>query len=475
MSARRLAAAVAAISLAAFTAQAQTAPNERPAKPDARYVSVDAPIVALIHARVIDGTGAAARTGQTILIEGADIKAVGPDAQVQVPAGAKVIDLSGKSVLPGWVMVHEHLFYPTGPTTYGNVAASFAQLYLAGGATTIRTAGDMTGFGDLNLAKRLRAGMLAGPYVDATGPYLDEKAFSDQMPGLKGPGDATSLVNYWADHGATSFKAYMNLTRAELSAAIKAAHARNLKVTGHLCSVTGREAVELGIDNLEHAFTALTDFWPDKQPDVCPNQNDYWAYNAKIDPADPRVKSLIAFFVARKVPLTSTVVTLEALSGGRPTPQGLDMLEPQLKADFERGAGAFQQSGGYVPGILENSMKLEAAFVRAGGYLMSGTDPSVRGVIPGYANQRQVELLVEAGLTPLEAIRISTKNGADYLGRGARVGTVAAGKQADLQVIDGDPSANIADVRKLEIVFRAGVGYDPEKLRAPIRGKVGLF
>jgi hypothetical protein len=473
MSARRLAAAIAAISLVASAAQAQV--SERPAKPDARYVSIDAPVVALIHARVIDGTGAVARTGQTILIEGSDIKAVGPDAKVQVPAGARIIDLTGKSVLPGWVMVHEHLFYPTGPLVYANTAVSFAQLYLAGGATTIRTAGDLNGFGDLNLARKLREGDGVGPWVDATGPYLDKPDFLIQKQGLKDAADAVQMVNFWADHGATSFKAYMQIDREMLGVAIKTAHARGIKVTGHLCAVTAREAVGLGIDNIEHAFTAMTDFWPDKQPDVCPNQTQYWTNNAKIDPADPRVTSLIKLLVDHKVALTSTTVTLEAMTGGRPLPSGLDLLEPSLKDSYEKTFAAFQKSGGYVPGIMENSMRLELAFVRAGGYLMAGTDPSVAGTIPGYANQRQVELMVEGGFTPLEAIRIATKNGADYLGRGARVGTIAAGKQADLQVIDGDPSTNIADVRKLQTVFRAGVGYDPEKLRAPLRGKVGLF
>jgi imidazolonepropionase-like amidohydrolase len=121
-------------------------------------------------------------------------------------------------------------------------------------------------------------------------------------------------------------------------------------------------------------------------------------------------------------------------------------------------------------------MALERAFARAGGLLIAGTDPTgAGGVIPGYSNQRQLELLVDAGFTPLEAIRIGTMNGARYLGRDARVGSIAAGKQADLVVIDGDPSTNIADVRKVETVFKQGVGYDPGKLIASVSGKVGLW
>ena len=121
-------------------------------------------------------------------------------------------------------------------------------------------------------------------------------------------------------------------------------------------------------------------------------------------------------------------------------------------------------------------MALERAFARAGGMLIAGTDPTGGGgVIPGYSNQRQVELLVDAGFTPLEAISISTLNGAKYLKRDAKVGSLAVGKQADLVVIGGNPAASIADMRNVETVFKQGVGYDPAKLIASVTGRVGLW
>ena len=121
-------------------------------------------------------------------------------------------------------------------------------------------------------------------------------------------------------------------------------------------------------------------------------------------------------------------------------------------------------------------MALEYAFAKAGGLLLAGTDPTGGGgVIPGFSNQRQIELLVEEGFTPLEAIGIATFNGAKYLGRDARVGTIAAGKQADLVVVVGDPSRDISAVRKVETVFKQGVGYDPQKLVDSVRGRVGLW
>jgi enamidase len=158
-------------------------------------------------------------------------------------------------------------------------------------------------------------------------------------------------------------------------------------------------------------------------------------------------------------------------------PPGLDVLLPELKQQFEQNyqrTSQNQQSG--YKGLFPKGMALERAFARAGGLLVAGTDPTGGGgVIPGYSNQRQLELLVEEGFTPLEAIRIGTLNGATYLGREERIGTIARGKQADLVVIDGDPSTSISDVRKVQTVFKQGVGYDPQKLIESVRGKVGLW
>src|SRR6185437_8270463 len=147
---------------------------------------------------------------------------------------------------------------------------SFPRLYLAGGTTTARTGGSISPYGDIKLRLAIDRRAAIGPDLDGTGPYLNGPLPTLTMHALAGQDDATRTVNYWADEGATSFKAYTTITRAELKAAIDAAHARGLKITGHLCSVTYREAAELGIDNLEHGFGVMTDFFKGKQPDVCP-------------------------------------------------------------------------------------------------------------------------------------------------------------------------------------------------------------
>jgi enamidase len=456
------------------------APSGRPQLTNAvrQYVAVDTAVLALTHVRVIDGTGAPAREDQTIIVRDGRIEAVGASSATPAPAGAQVLDLTGRSVIPGLVMVHEHLYYPTGGGTYANLSESFTRLYLAGGVTSMRTGGNMNGYGEIGVARAIAEGRKAGPWIDATAPYLEGSGTGfGQMYALRDVDDARRMVNFWVDAGATSFKAYMNITRAQLGAAIEEAHRRGLEVTGHLCSVTYAEAAELGIDNLEHGFFAATDFVEGKQPDVCPGQSRGQATIAELTPDAPRFRSLVDQLVRRGVAVTSTLTIFETFVPGRPLPPGLDVLTPQLREQFvERHANtARNTSSGYTT-LYPRAAALEVAFARAGGLLVTGTDPTGGGgVIPGYSNQRALELLVESGFTPLEAIKIATMNGATYLGRADVVGSIAVGKQADLLVVGGDPTANIGAVRNVEIVFKQGVGYDPERLIASVRGRVGLF
>ena len=441
------------------------------------YVKVDAPVIALTHVRVIDGTGAAARDDQTLIIRDGNIAAMGPSASVAAPPGATVIDLTGKSVIPGLVMVHEHFYYPNGPGVYGQLGESFSRLYLAGGVTTMRTGGNVNGFMDLNMMRLVESGQKPGPAIDATAPYLNGVNTFIQMRALKGPEDARKQVQYWTDEGATSLKLYMQISRAELAAAVNEAHRRGIKVTGHLCSVTYAEAAGLGIDNLEHGFFASTDFVADKKPDVCPGQGAGQKTIAALDENGAPFKVLVKTLIEKQVALTSTLTVFETFTPGRPKPPGLEVLTPQLREQFEQNYARTQQNKESIyTTLFAKGMALERAFARAGGMLIAGTDPTGGGgVIPGYSNQRQVELLVDAGFTPLEAITISTLNGAKYLKRDARVGSLAVGKQADLVVIAGNPAASIADIRQVETVFKQGIGYDPVKLIASVTGRVGLW
>jgi enamidase len=441
------------------------------------YVKVEAPVVALTNARVIDGTGGLVRNGQTLILRDGNIAAMGATGQVPVPSDATVTDLTGKTVLPGFVMVHEHLYYPTGPGVYGQLGESFTRLYLAGGVTTMRTGGNVNGFMDINLKTAIDRGQKPGPSIDATAPYLNGPNTFIQMRAIKGPDDARRQVDYWADEGFTSFKAYMQITRADLGAAIDQVHKRGMKITGHLCSVTYGEAADLGIDNLEHGFLAATDFVANKVADVCPGQPVGQQTIAALDEKAEPFRALVKKLVDRKVALTSTLTVFETFTPGRPLPPGLEVLLPELREQFEQNYKRTQASTTSVYAkLFPKAFVLERAFAQAGGTLVAGTDPTGGGgVLPGFSNQRQIELLVEAGFTPVEAIKICTLNGATYLGQAARIGSIAAGKQADLVVIAGDPSAAIADIHKVETVFKRGVGFDPAKLIASVTGRVGLW
>jgi len=459
-----------ALTVVAFAQQAN--PNAA-----SNFISVNAPVVALTHVRVVDGTGAAPREDQTIVIRDGNIAALGDSARTTAPANATTIDLSGRSIIPGLVMLHEHLYYPTGPGIYGNVAISFSRLYLAGGVTTMRTGGNVNGIEDINLSLRIAAGEFAGPDIDATAPYVNGENTFLQMHAVRTPDEARAHIVYWAGQGATSVKAYMQISRAALKAAINEAHARHLKVTGHLCSVTYSEAADLGIDNLEHGFMPATDFVSDKQPDVCPGQAKGQQTIAALDENGAPIKTLMRKLIDKHVALTSTLTVFETFTPGTPLPPGLDVLTPSLKDAFLRARERANGNPSSVyRALLPKDMKLERNFARAGGLLVAGTDPTGSGgVVAGFSNQRQLELLVEAGFTPLEAIGIGTLNGAKYLGREGRIGSISVGKQADLVVVHGNPATTISDVRNVETVFKKGVGFDHNKLLASVSGQVGIW
>jgi imidazolonepropionase-like amidohydrolase len=439
----------------------------------AQFVKVEAPVIALTHVRVIDGTGAPARDDQTLIISGGKIQSLGPSAGTAVPAGTKVLELRGYSVFPGLVGMHDHMFYPMGgdPPIYSEMGNSFPRLYLAAGVTAIRTGGSIEPFTDLEIKKLIDAGRMVGPKMHVTGPYLEGAgSFTPDMHELTGPEDARRMVNFWADEGATSFKAYMNITRAELAAAVEEAHRRGLKITGHLCSIGFKEAAELGIDNLEHGLEVDSEFVADKKPDVCPPRPAVSNSLRQLDTAGAALQDTIRTLVAKKVAVTSTLPVFEAsaplatsgIGSARALldPRVLNVMTTDARARYlaARARVTAESTAGI---LLKKEMEFERAFAQAGGLLIAGLDPTGNGgVVAGFGDQREVELLVEAGFTPVEAIKIASYNGAQFLGELERIGSLAVGKQADIVVVQGDPAANINDIEKVEIVFKDGVGYD---------------
>jgi imidazolonepropionase-like amidohydrolase len=465
-----------------LTSTAQQKPS-----PLSPYVKEDARVLVLEHVRLIDGTGSAPQEDMRIDIAGGKITAVqAAIAHSPYPPNAKVLGLTGKTVIPGLVGMHEHLFYPTpqqppgGVALYGEAPDSAPRLYLAGGVTTARTAGSLEPYTDLELKREIDAGLLPGPKLDVTGPYLEGKgSFAIQMHTLADADDAARTVEYWAAEGATSFKAYNYLTADELKAAIDHAHAHGIKITGHLCSVGFTQAAALGIDNLEHGLVVDTEFFPGKKPDECPGFLPNLAYFEKtLNAEGPEVQEMIRDLVAHHVAITSTLAVFETFGPNRPPMEresaALKTLSLPAARDYliGRSASAVREVGG--PGLAKE-MRFEREFVAAGGLLIAGCDPTgYGGVVPGFGDQRNIELLVEAGFSPVEALRIATLNGAIYMGRDASIGSLAPGKAADLVVLGGNPAEKIENIEKVELVIIDGVGFDPAKLIQSVTELVGL-
>jgi imidazolonepropionase-like amidohydrolase len=473
---------VCALLLMSRPSAAQQSPS-----PLAPYIKVQAPVLVLEHLRVIDGTGAAPQEDMRIEIaDGKIVLVESAKSPRRYPANAKRLDLAGKTAIPGLVGMHEHLFYPLpqrpegGVRVYGEAADSAPRLYLAGGVTTARTAGSLEPYTDLELKRAINSGQMPGPKLDVTGPYLEGKGtFAIQMHQLAGPEDAARMVDYWASEGITSFKAYNYITTEELKAAIDHAHALGLKITGHLCSIGFKEAASLGIDNLEHGLVVDTEFYPDKKPGECPSLAANVANTANnVDPSGAEVAAMIRDLVGHHVAITSTLAVFETFVPNRP---------PMERENAALGALSLQASNeyllkrsrtaehGFPEKLLKIEMQFEREFVAAGGLLMAGCDPTgYGGVVPGFGDQRNIELLVEAGFTPLEAIRIATLNGARFLGKDSSVGSIAPAKAADLVILGANPVENIESVEKIETVFKDGVGYSPTALIQSVSELVGL-
>jgi len=446
------------------------------------FVAWHAPALALTGATLIDGTGAAPQKGMTVVIEGERIKTVGPDGQVKIPEGAQQVSLSGKTLLPGYVMLHEHFFYPTGLLTYANMPYSFPRLYLAGGVTTLRTGGSINPYADLGIKQWIDRGRAVGPHMFITGPYLTavdpDKLPVIQLADFGDPAMAVEAERHWIALGARDFKTYTTIPRKTLAAVIDYAHKHGARVTGHLCSVTYHEAAALGIDDLEHGIFVATDFMKDKKPDQCPPYPLVLKSLADLDPSGPSAQDLLQTLLKHHVALTSTLTVFEASTPGRPVlPDAvLDLLSLQARNNYLRNyARTAQTNNPDAVKAFQHGMAFEKAYFDAGGLLVDGTDPTGNGgVVPDYSNAREVELLLEAGLSLPDAIKVSTLNGARYLGIDKDRGSVAAGKYADLVVLDGDATADPKLLHKVLWVFKDGVGYDSAKLVDSVKGDVGV-
>ncbi|MBB5061126.1 imidazolonepropionase-like amidohydrolase [Granulicella aggregans] len=454
-------------------------------------IRTNAPVIALSHVTLFDGSGSPARHDQTIIVDHGRITAVGPSNAVTIPSEAQLLNERGKTVLPGLVGMHEHMFYISAGGGPGHLilgteqAESAPRLYLAAGITTARTTGSIEPAADLAIKAAIDNGMQIGPDLDVTGPYFDGPGtFLIQNQRMNGISDVRETVDYWSKRDITSFKAYMFIQPADLQATIEQAHAHGLKVTGHLCSVGFTEAINMGIDNLEHGLIVDSEFDPQKKPGVCPAKNSEGVQTLlQLDVHGQQIQRLIKSMISHHVALTSTLATYENSDTDEPPAATLRQTRATLSAlswaDFLRlkallGKPHHMGETDVVLALLHKEMAFEREFVRQGGLLIAGCDPTgFGGVVAGLGDQREMELLVQAGFPTAEAVAIFSSHGARYLGRENEIGTVEPGKQADLLLLDGDFEHDVSAIRKPEIVFKKGVGWDSAKLQASVAGIAG--
>ena len=466
--------AIACLSCAVGLAAPLAGQRPLPGSEAAVYVAVDAPVVALRDVTLLDGAGGPVRRNQTVVLQGSRIAAVGARDVVAVPEDAYVVELSGHTVMPGMVGLHNHLFYMAAGGRMHPMSYTGQRLYLAAGVTTIRTTGSLATYAEINLKDEIEQGLQPGPRIHVTAPYMTGDQSLDIMTRLKDPEQARRFVRYWAAEGATWLKAYTTIRTEELSAAIDEAHKAGLKVTGHLCSITFKEAVELGIDNIEHGLATNSDYSADKVKDECPA--DLWQTAATVDVEGPEARSTFKAMIDAGVAMTSTLAVYELFVQGRPTRdrRTLDAMAPAVREDYLAAKAEIDEIGRPEAGFL-NAMAYEKAFHDAGGLLAAGVDPTGNGgALPGYGDQRNYELFIEAGFTPEAAVQVLSANGARVLGVFDELGAVEAGKLADLVVMRGDLTADPSVVRNVTLVFKDGVGYDSAAMLADVQGRVGI-
>lgn len=451
-----------------------------PTEAEERFISYPRGAYALDNVRLIDGTGKPAEDESRVIIEKEKVVAVGSMGSLSAPKGATHINLQGKTLMPGLIMMHEHLFYPSKkpkPSSPPHQGPLIPRVLLASGVTTARTAGTVYPLQDLALARAIDMEEAVGADLVVTMPYVDQApTYIFGIRELKTPKQASELVNYWSAAGAESVKGFMNASSGILRAAIDTAHEQNIKVTGHLCAVTFAEAAELGIDNLEHGFSSMTDFVEGKKKDQCPRK-----WREMPSPDDPRVEKLFSLLIEQDVVITLTpAVTERSMVDAVPLKStSLDLMSQNAREAYEHYQLKIDKlERKKVEKHLERrrkDWKLTRAFAEAGGRFMVGSDVTmIGGSIPGPASHRALELLVEMGFTPMEAILIATREPARYLGRQGEIGIIRPGARADFIVVNGEPDHDITAIRNIETVFKRGIGYDTDALMVSAKRKVGI-
>ena len=385
-------------------------------------------VIAIVGATLIDGTGGPVVTDSIVVIRGERIVAVGKRSLIKVPSGADVVDAKGLTLLPGLIDSHFHI----------DGDDPLPALYLSHGVTSLRDPGQWIEAYDV--ARHASAPVprlfLCGPHLDSPPPAYPTDSF------IVRDADETRLaVNRFVDDGASAIKVYFRLPLALIKVAIETAHARGVPVMGHLEIVDARDAIRAGIDGIEHATSFGTALLPlrdaEKYRQAVLASNDarregrYQVWNA-IDLKTPQAAALFKLIVDRGVVVSPTLAVFERQRGDKDT--------------TDVHVHGFKQMEAFVG--LAN---------KAGAKIVVGSHSDVPHAKRGWAYQRELELLVESGLTPMQALVAGTMENARYFHIADRLGSIETGKLADLVLVDGDPLTNISNMRRIKRVMLNGV------------------
>ena len=423
----------------------------------------------IINVSLIDGTGTPPLKNMAVLFEDGRFTQILETEKVSIPNGTKIIDGKGKTMIPGIVGVHNHLHIPGNPFI-GEIAT---KLYLASGVTTIQTCGAASPNKELELAENIRNGQEIGPDIIPSGPYITGDKGNPNMIIPENESQLRDTIDFWAGKGAKWFKVYRNTKTEDLKIIIDQAHKNGAKVTGHLCSITFKDATELGIDAIEHGFNSLSDFRSGKKYNECGGDRDYID---SLSLEDNDLDQLLNLMVKNKVVLTSTLSIYEASISSRYSAsiRGLDIMSDDFKNEHNIGKHRIniKNPDRQRENRLKRIMDFEYRFFRKGGILSAGVDAG-RYVLPGFGDQRNYQLFIEAGFTPSEAVMIMTRNGALKL-EIDEIGSIEVGKKANFLLLDGDLENDPQIIEKVLAVYKDGKFYDPEAILKGIKGKYPL-
>jgi hypothetical protein len=400
--------------------------------------------LAIVGATVIDATGAPPIHDATVLVENGRIRAVGPRSRVVVPLGARRIDATGKTLLPGLWDMHAHV-----------EQVEWGPLYLAAGVTTVRDCGNELDFirsvrDAVETGKGLGPRVLLACVVDGPGESIGTDV-------LRSATEIPALVQKFRKAGCAQVKIYSALDPTLIRPLARAAHAVGMTVTGHVPDGIGVvHAVEAGMDMINHLQFVVRGLLP---PSYGPDRSLPGAVFRRaieeIDLDSAPARKTIAFLARRRVVVDPTVALTELFSH---TPAEIKALEPGL-AKVARPLAEPLGSMGVRPEDAEGAhrrwginLAVLRALHRAGVPIVAGIDQA----IPGHSLHRELELYVEAGFTPMEAIQAATLVPARAMRRDRELGSVTRGKRADLILVDGDPLADMKALRRVVTVVTAG-------------------